>query len=260
VRVDDDGITVSSHVDGTAVRFTPRSWMVLQEQLGADLNVALHPPASRGRSSTIADRSISWAERCIAARTHVRQGLLAAVPDLPEETESRSISLHLAGLPFDGFVVGPDPGAEPRHDLAGQLGRVVPFLPGHLPRHAGGVYGPRDVFAAVRAGIDTFDCLEPLRLARHGFLFTSAGPISIREPRFRVDFGPPDDDCACTTCERFSSAYLHHLFACEELLAYRLATVHNLALLSRLTARIRSCIREGGRLSELEREMLPETT
>jgi len=131
----------------------------------------------------------------------------------------------------------------------------IPALPENRPRHMLGIGEPEDLFRCVERGIDTFDCVAPTRHARHGVLLTADGPLTITHAAYREDDGPIDPSCSCPTCQTFSRAYLRHLFMAEELLAYTLATTHNLAFIIGLMDRIRSAVADGS-LATLKHEVL----
>jgi tRNA-guanine transglycosylase len=162
---------------------------------------------------------------------------------------------HIGGMPFEGFAIGGSLGPS-QEDMRRVLEWSVPPLPADRPRHLIGIGEPADLFDAVERGIDSFDCVSPTRLARRGVLYTSHGRITVSNAEYRMDFSPVDEGCGCYTCSQFTRAYLHHLFVCEELLAYRLATIHNLYFLSSLMARIRHAVEDGADLGELRLDFM----
>lgn len=254
-RIDDDGVTFTSHIDGSKHRFTPETSIAVQEKLGADLILAFDectsPLHDQHYTAQALERTHRWARRCLDARTRSDQGILGIVQGGPFEELRRQSAAVISALPFDGFAVGGSLGRT-KHDMRRVLDWTVPLLPRERPRHLLGIGEPADVFDAVERGIDTFDCVAPTRLARHGMLYTPRGPLAITSARFREDFAPIDGECRCYTCAHFSRAYLRHLFVAEELLGYRLATMHNLAFILGLMARIREGIARGA-LQEVRR-------
>jgi len=147
-------------------------------------------------------------------------------------------------LDFPGFAVGGLSVGEPKELMWSMVDETMPFLPQDKPRYLMGVGSPEDIVEGVSRGIDLFDSALPTRLARNGALFTMRGRQNIRKAMYKTKDGPVDTDCDCYTCRTFSAAYLHHLFKCEELLAYRLATIHNLHFITRLIQRIREAIQQ----------------
>lgn len=151
----------------------------------------------------------------------------------------------LAQMGFDGYPIGGLSVGEPKEEMLDVINWLGPLLPEAAPRYLMGVGTPEDLVEGVRAGIDMFDCVMPTRNARNGTLFTSKGPLHIKNNAYIEDPGPLDPDCTCYTCRRFSRAYLRHLFICRELLSYRLNTIHNLHYYLGLMARMRAAISEG---------------
>lgn len=256
-RIDDDGFTYRSHVDGSTHRLTPESSILVQEQLGADIMTALDEPTApdhdEARTARAAARTHRWAERALAAR---RGGaaLFAAVAGGAVARLCRTSARVLGDLPFDGYLVGGtaawSAGARSR-----VLASTVPLLPEDRPRRFAGVGGPAELFRGVEAGVDLFDSALPFWLAGRGVLMTADGPLAIARAAYREDDGPPDPTCTCPTCATFSRAYLRHLFVAEELLAATLAATHNLAFVLGLLARIRAAL-GGGSLAVLKAEVL----
>ncbi|MPZ13662.1 MAG: tRNA guanosine(34) transglycosylase Tgt [Chloroflexi bacterium] len=254
-RVDADGVTFTSHIDGSRHRFSPEISIGVQERLGADLILAFDectsPLHDEGYTAEALTRTHRWAQRCLDARTRSDQALLGIVQGGAFEELRRESAAFIGGLPFDGFAVGGSLGRS-KEDMRRVLDWTVPLFAEDRPRHLLGIGEPEDIFDAVERGIDTFDCVSPTRLARHGMLYTPDGRIAIRNAQFQQDFRPVDSDCLCYTCRHFSRAYLRHLFVAEELLGYRLATIHNLAFMLGLLERIRDSIRQG-ELAEMRR-------
>ena len=249
-RVDDDGVTFASHIDGAPHRLTPETAIAIQEQLGSDIAMAFDHLVNPSLGSTdVADameRTHRWAERSLTAHTRPDQGLFGIVQGgIDANLRARSVAA-IAGLPFDGIAIGGLSVGETKAEMDGTLRVVGDALADDArPRYLMGVGSPLDFFAAVEHGIDLFDCVLPTRVARSGQLWTSAGRLNIRNSRFQDDAGPVDPDCRCETCQTFSRAYLAHLFRAEELLAYRLATVHNLTYTLDLMRGIRSALADG---------------
>jgi queuine tRNA-ribosyltransferase len=253
VKVGDDGATFRSHLDGSEQRFTPESVMALQRQLGSDIAMAFDQPVSWPATDAAArvamERTHRWAERCLADEAAPGQLRFGIVQGGFDEELRRESAQVLGQLPFDGFGVGGLSLGEPKSVTYRLLSVQTAILPRDRPRYLMGVGTPADLVEAIARGIDMFDCVLPTRIARNGSILTRGGRINLRNRRFIEDAGPPDDGCDCYTCQRFSRAYLRHLFMAGEILGHRLASIHNLRVLVRLVSEIRQEI-GSGRLAE----------
>jgi len=250
VKVGDDGATFRSHLDGSEQAFTPESVMAIQRQLGSDIAMAFDQPVSWPATDATArvamERTNRWAERCVTAEAapgQLRFGIVQG--GFNDELRGESAQV-LSQLPFDGFGVGGLSLGEPKTITYRLLSLQTAILPRDRPRYLMGVGTPADLVEAIARGIDMFDCVLPTRIARNGSILTRGGRINLRNRRFLEDAGPPDEGCDCYTCQRFSRAYLRHLFMAGEILGHRLASIHNLRLLVRLVAQIREKIGSGG--------------
>ncbi|HEX2141246.1 MAG TPA: tRNA guanosine(34) transglycosylase Tgt [Candidatus Limnocylindria bacterium] len=249
-RVDEDGVTFASHLDGSSHRITPESAIAIQEALGSDVAMALDqlvgPEEPSAQVAKAMERTHRWAERCLAAHTRPDQALFGIVQGGVDPQLRRRSTQVVASLPFDGIAVGGLSVGESKADMAAALDAVAATL-GDDPRvrYLMGVGSPADFFTAIERGIDLFDCVLPTRVARNGQLWTSEGRLNIRNARFMDDPGPIDPACACEACQNHSRAYLAHLFRAEELLAYRLASVHNVTYTLDLMRRIRGALDDG---------------
>jgi tRNA-guanine transglycosylase len=245
VRLDDDAVTFTSFIDGSTHHLTPEMSIRLQEQLGADLIQAFDaPPARRADDVAAAERSAAWARRSLDARARSDQALLAVVRGGAPRTLRESSADVMAALPFDGYVIGGvagQPSQMRRELLEWSCGR----LPTERPRLARASGGFREIFDAAEVGIDLIACVGPVADARRGTLYTSSGPIDVTGDSFREDFAPIDHSCGCPCCQTFSRSYLHHLFAARELLAYRLATIHNVSFANDVMCQLRAAIVDG---------------
>ncbi|HEV8489189.1 MAG TPA: tRNA guanosine(34) transglycosylase Tgt [Candidatus Limnocylindrales bacterium] len=248
--VDDDGVTFRSHLDGSVHRFTPEHAIAVQEALGADVAVAFDQPVPPSSSrDVVADataRTHRWAERSLAAHRRVDQALFGIVqggldPDLRAESAA-----FVAAMPFDGICLGGLAGDETTAEREATIDLAVGVLAADpRPRYLMGLGSPADLLEAVHRGIDLFDSVLPARVARNGTLWVPGGKLNMRNSRFLDDPEPVQADCPCPLCRRFSRAYLAHLFRAGELLAYRLATCHNLTFTLDFMARIRTALRAG---------------
>ena len=257
--VDDDSVTFRSPLNGDLHRFTPEVSMGIQHHLGADIMFSFDELTTlmntRAYQEEALERTRRWAERCLAEHrrlTEVRSGkpyqaLFGVIQGAQYQDLRRRACRDLAGMEidgqcFDGFGIG---GAIEKANL----GRIVTWcaeeLPEDRPRHLLGISEPDDLFAACRAGADTFDCVNPSRVARNAAIYTVDGRYNVDTARFRRDFGPLEDDCDCYTCTHYSRAYIHHLFKAKELLANTLATIHNERWTVRLVDQIRGAMCSG---------------
>jgi queuine tRNA-ribosyltransferase len=249
VKVNDDGVTFRSHIDGSEHFLTPELAVRYQEALGADIIMVLDVCSAYGASQAKVRaamlRTHQWAERCQRAHQRGDQALFAIVqggvfPQLRRQSAEYLISLDFAGYAIGGLSVG-----EPKAETLTMVEQTVAWLPEAKPRYLMGVGSPEDIIENVGRGIDIFDSALPTRVARNGALFTWQGRRNIRNAFFRQMDRPLVPGCACYTCRTFSAAYLHHLFKSEELLALRLATVHNLHFIQDLMGRIRKAVLDG---------------
>jgi queuine tRNA-ribosyltransferase len=265
-KIDDDGVTFQSHLDGSYHRFTPELSIAVQEALGADIAVAFDQPVPPASSSpqAVAEataRTHQWAERCLTAHSRPDQALFGIIQgglDAALRTES---ARFIADLPFDGICIGGLAGDETPTQREAILEVVVGELESDpRPRYLMGLGSPADLLEAVHRGIDMFDCVLPARVARNGQLWVPGGRLNMRNAQFADDPRPVQEGCRCLLCRNFSRAYLAHLFRAEELLAYRLATCHNLTFTLDFMAEIRFALRSGTfseRMPELRARALP---
>jgi queuine tRNA-ribosyltransferase len=270
VHVDEDGVTFISHVDGSRHRFTPELSMRVQHQIGADVIFAFDELTTlvntRGYQEQSVRRTHEWAQRCMTEH----QRLSAQRPDKPAQAlfgvvqgaqyedlrrqAARGLSSIVGddGRGFDGYGIG---GALEKQNLATIVGWVIAELPEDKPRHLLGIGEPNDVFGAVAAGADTFDCVSPSRVARNAAVYSATGRYHITNAAYRRDFTPVDPDCDCYTCGHYTRAYIHHLFKSKELLAKMLCTIHNQRFVIRLVDQIRDAI-DSGEFDELRGHVL----
>jgi queuine tRNA-ribosyltransferase len=254
VRVDEDGATFTSHIDGSRQRLTPESSIAIQEALGADITLAFDEPTSPLHEADYTrqamERTHRWARRCIAARQRTDQALYGIVQGGAFEDLRTASAEFIGGLPFDGVAIGGSLGKS-KTDMHAVIDWSTPRLPQAWPRHLLGIGEPEDLFACVERGIDQFDCVAPTRLGRHGQVYTPDGRLHMTSPDLKEDPRPIQADCGCYTCSTgFSRGYLRHLFAAHELLAFTLSSLHNLYFIHQLMRQIREAIR-ADRLVEL---------
>ncbi len=243
-----DGVRFRSHLDGSEHVFTPATVMDAQQRLGADIVMTFDECAPHDAPKAYVEeamlRTHDWAVRCKEAHSRPGQALFGIVqggiwPDL-----RRKSAEYLSSLDFPGYAIGGLSVGEGKTQMAVALEATVECLPTTKPRYLMGVGAPEDLLAGIARGVDMFDCVLPTRNARNGTLLVEEGRINIRNGAYRQDLRPLEEGCTCYTCATFSRAYLHHLFRAEELLAYTLATTHNLTHLTRLMACARQAILE----------------
>ena len=248
VRVTEEAASFRSHLDGSPVELSPEASMRIQERIGADVAMQLDHvvalPATRDAVADAMQRSLRWAERCLASHRREDQAVFGIVqgglePDLREES-----AVRLRGLGFDGFAVGGLSVGEGPEAMAATLRATTPHLPADRPRYLMGVGQPRDIIAAVAAGIDMFDCVLPTRCGRNSLIYTFDGQLRLRNSQHATDPRPLEADCPCLAC-RHSRSYLRHLFLSGEMLGPILASIHNLTFYQRLVARLRDGVLAG---------------
>ena len=247
-KIDNDGVTFKSHIDGSTHRFTPESSIAIQENLGADIIMAFDEcsdPNDLAYSKIAMDRTHRWAERSVAAKTRADQALFGIVqggvnPELRAESAQFIASLDTPGIAIGGLSVG-----ETKQEMHDTLDVVTPLLPENKPRYLMGVGTPEDLINGVLRGVDIFDCVLPTRLARHHSAFAPEGRLNMMNATFARDERPLDETCDCYTCKTFTRAYIRHLIVAKELLAGTLISIHNLRALIRLMESIRGYIAEG---------------
>jgi queuine tRNA-ribosyltransferase len=249
-KVTEEGVRFRSHIDGSPHMLTPERAVDIQAMLGAEIMMALDHlvglPAKPRKIYDATSRTHRWLERCIAALAESdrpRKGALFGIcqggmePELRKQSAQFVAAADVSGVAVGGLSVG-----ETKAEMAEMLDIVVPELPEQKPRYLMGVGSPEDLWNGVAQGIDMFDCVLPTRLARNGSVFTPEGRIDLLHRSYRESFIPIDDECDCETCLQFDRAYLHHLFRAREILALRLASVHNLRFLVRQMEAMRTSI------------------
>ena len=257
-KIKEEGVYFNSHVDGRHIFMGPEESMRIQANLGSDIAMAfdecIENPAPREYVKNSCDRTYRWLVRCKA-----EQARLAALPDavnpgqvlfginqggtyddLRIEHMKKIAELELPGYAIGGLAVG-----EPTEVMYRIIESVEPFMPKDRPRYLMGVGTPSNIIEGVWRGVDFFDCVMPARNARHAKLFTWSGTRNLKNAKYARDESPIDPACDCPVCRRYSRAYLHHLFKAEEMLAMRLAVMHNLYFYNKLMEKIRAALDEG---------------
>jgi len=248
-KITEEGVTFASPVDGAKIFMGPEESMAVQRALGSDIVMAFDEctpyPATEQQAADSMRLSMRWARRSKDAFADNPNALFGIVQGGIYEPLRAESAAALREIGFDGYAIGGLAVGEPEDERNQVLDFTVPQLPENRPRYLMGVGRPEDLIAAVRRGIDMFDCVMPTRNARNGFYFTRRGTLKIRNARFRDDTRPIDPDCGCPTCRGYSRAYLKHLERCNEMLGAQLATLHNLWFYQELMAGMRGAIEAG---------------
>ncbi len=248
-KINDEGVTFRSHIDGSTHFLTPEQAVSYQETLGADVMMVLDECTAYGDSEAKIRRAMHrthrWAERCLEAWRRKDLALYAIVQGGFAAELRRESAEYLTKLDFPGYAIGGLSVGEPKEVTLPLVEATAAYLPEARPRYLMGVGAPEDIIDGVARGVDIFDSALPTRVARNGALFTRAGRVNIRRVEYRKRDAPLDPECDCYACRHFSAAYLSHLFRADELLALRLATLHNLRFIARLMGEIREAIMGG---------------
>ena len=257
-KIKEEGVTFASHIDGRRIFMGPEESMRIQSNLGSDIAMAfdecVENPSTRDYVKPSCERTLRWLIRC--KQEHDR---LNALPDTvnPHQQlfginqggiypELRVWHMQqIAPLGCDGYAIGGLAVGEPTQTMYDIIDAVEPFMPADKPRYLMGVGTPTNIIEGVARGLDFFDCVMPARNARHGRLYTWEGSLNIKNEKYKTDERPIDPTCQCPTCRSFSRAYLRHLFTAGEMLAMRLAVLHNLYFYNELMARIRASLEQG---------------
>ena len=268
--IKEEGVTFASHIDGHRIFMGPEESMRIQSNLGSDVAMAfdecVENPARYEYAKASCERTLRWLERCKAEHDWlnalpdtinpkqmlfgINQG--ATFPDLRVWHMQQTAKIDCDGYAIGGLAVG-----EPTQVMYDIIDAVEPYMPADKPRYLMGVGTPSNIIEGVARGVDFFDCVMPARNARHGRLYTWQGSINLKNEKYKRDDGPIDPLCGCPACQSFSRAYLRHLFVAGEMLAMRLAVLHNLYFYNSLMGRIRQAL-EAGAFSEFRAEYSPK--
>lgn len=257
-KIGEDGVVFRSYVDGSYHEFTPQRVMEIQSAIGADIVMAFDEcapyPCEKDYAAEAMNRTHEWA-KLSQESADPNQAFFGIVQGSVYQDLRAQSAQFIASLDTDGIAIGGVSVGEGTELMMNAIDWSVPYLPEHKVRYLMGVGTPEDLIDSVVRGIDMFDCVLPTRLGRNGSLYTTYGRINIKNNRFIDDLSPVDPECDCWACKNHSAAYLRHLYKCDEILASRLATFHNLHFYGRLMQRIRQAI-EQGRLLEFRKEFL----
>ena len=247
-EIDDDGVEFASHVDGTRIYLNAEITTKIQNRLGADIIICFDQctpfPCDDSQLKKAVERTVRWAKRAKQAHANPDQLLFAVVQggvNLPLRTQCAS---ELVKLDFDGYAIGGLSVGEGHENMLKTVSHTIQFLPRSLPCHLMGVGTPADIIAAVRAGVDMFDCVLPTRNGRNALAFTQNGSVRLRNSTHIEDSGPVEAGCDCYCCTNFSRGTLRHFFNVGEMLGPILVSLHNLKFYQRLMAKIRQTLKE----------------
>jgi queuine tRNA-ribosyltransferase len=248
-RIDADGVTFRSHIDGSQQRLTPESSMQIQQNLGADIIMCFDEcPTPRDRDVVAAAvaRTTAWAQRCRTAHPNDQHQALFGIVQggIFEDLRAQSAQA-LQAIGFPGYALGGLAVGESKAEMYATLDFTVPLLPDDKPRYLMGVGEPDDLIAGIQRGIDIFDCVIPTRLARHGAAMTRTGRFNLKNQAHERSTEPLDATCSCYTCQHFSRAYLRHLVRSKEILGHMLLSLHNIHFLIQHVQAMRTAILEG---------------
>ena len=247
-QIDEDHVQFASHIDGQRITLSPEIATRVQNQLGADIIMAFDEcvalPCPQERLKQAVERTVRWAEQSLAAHRRDDQWMFGIVQGGTDEQLRRQCSEALVKLDMPGYAIGGLSVGEGHEQMIETVSFTAPLLPADKPRYLMGVGMPRDIVAAIAAGIDMFDCVLPTRNGRNAFVFTRAGTLRLRNEKYKLQTGPLDDQCSCYTCRTFSRGYLRHLFLVNEMAGPILVSLHNLAFFAWLTEQARRAIEQ----------------
>ena len=257
-KIREEGVTFASHLDGRRIFMGPEESMRIQSNLGSDIAMAfdecVENPAAYDYAKASCERTLRWLARCKAEHDRLNalpdtinpRQMLFGINQGATYADLRIWHMQqIAKLDCDGYAIGGLAVGEPTEVMYEIIDAVEPHMPVDKPRYLMGVGTPSNIIEGVARGVDFFDCVMPARNARHGKLFTWRGTLNIKNAKYKLDESPIDPECDCPVCRSFSRAYLRHLFTAEEMLAMRLAVMHNLYFYNKLTLRVRDSINEG---------------
>ena len=263
VKIDDEGVTFRSPLDGSIHRFTPQKVVEIQETIGSDIAMVLDECLAPGNDAKATEKSLKrttkWAEKALELHTRQDQALFG-ITQGGFFKDTRIVSTkEITSMPFDGFGIGGLSVGETFEKTVEMLDVIMPLMPENKPRYLMGVGDPVLMLEAIERGVDMMDCVLPTRLARHGAVFTSHGRLNIKSAVYALDNSPLDPECDCEVCQNYSRGYIHHLFKKKESTAMMFATYHNIYFLHKLMEKTRNAIKNG-EFSEFKKDFLKKFT
>ena len=245
-KINEEGVSFKSHIDGTRLFMSPEDSIAIQQSIGSDIAMSFDEcipfPSDHDYVKNSVDRTLRWAARGKAVHNKEDQALFGIVQGSNYEDLRKYCAEELVKMDFDGYAIGGTSVGEDKETHYKMLDYTLPYLPKDKPRYEMGIGATNDILETVARGTDMFDCVLPTRIARHGTLMTSHGRINIKKQQYIADFTPLDDHCDCYTCQHYSKAYLHHLFRCNEGFGTRLLSIHNIRFLLKFSEEIREAI------------------
>ena len=247
-NITEEGVHFKSHIDGSKLFLTPEKSIEIQNLLDSDIAMSFDEcppfPVTHEYMQKSVERTLRWAKRGKAVHKNENQSLFGIVqggefPDLRKWSAEETAKLN-----FDGYSIGGTSVGEDKKTMMKMIEYATPYMPEDKVRYLMGVGTPLDLIEGVIRGVDLFDCVEPTRIARHGNAFTKDGRINLKNAKYKEDFTPLESDCDCDTCKHFTKAYIRHLLVCNEALAGRLLSVHNIRFLIRVMEEVREAIKE----------------
>ncbi|MFO0416954.1 MAG: tRNA guanosine(34) transglycosylase Tgt [Pseudomonadota bacterium] len=249
IRISEEGARFRSYTDGRWIKLSPESSIEMQKAIGSDIMMVLDHCLNSTSDISDLRRALElttrWAKRSLAARGDSNQALFGIVQGGCDEALRRESASYITELPFDGYALGGLAVGETKSQREDTIEFAAPLLPFDKPRYVMGIGTPIDLLEAVRRGADMFDCILPTALATQGVAFTSLGKVDLRKGVYRSADIPLDQNCQCSTCRRFSRAYLHHIVKSKESIAPQFISIHNLTFYRGLMQRMRQAILEG---------------
>ena len=260
--IKEEGVYFKHHKSGAKLFLSPEKSIEIQNNLGSDIMMCFDEcppyPATYEYLEKSLERTLRWAKRCKDANKHPdTQGLFGIVQGGEFEDLRKRSAMELVKMDFDGYSIGGTSVGEPKEIQNKVLDYSIDLLPKDKPRYLMGVGSPGAILDAVERGVDMFDCVLPTRIARHGTAMTSKGRLILKNKEFERDFTPLDSKCDCYTCKNYTKAYIHHLIKADEILGYRLLSIHNIRFLNNLTAEIRQAIKDD-KFMELKKRVYSE--
>ncbi len=265
-KIEEEGVTFASHVDGKRIFMGPEESMRIQSNLGSTIAMAfdecVENPAEYSYSKQSCERTTRWLKRCKAEMARLnsldttinKEQMLFGINQGCTYNDLRINHMKaIAELDLDGYAIGGLAVGEPAEVMYDVIEHVEPYMPKDKIRYLMGVGTPANILNAVERGVDLFDCVMPSRNARHGHLFTSEGIININNKKYELDMRPIDENCGCPVCQRYSRAYIRHLLKSQEMLSQRLLVMHNLWFYNHLMEDIRNAL-DNGTFKEFKRE------
>lgn len=265
-KIEEEGVTFASHIDGKRIFMGPEESMQIQSNLGSTIAMAfdecVENPAEYSYSKASCERTTRWLKRCKTKMQELnslettinREQMLFGINQGCTYKDLRINHMkEIAELDLDGYAIGGLAVGEPNEVMYKIIENVTPYMPKNKIRYLMGVGTPANILNAVERGVDLFDCVMPSRNARHGHLFTSEGIININNEKYKYDMRPIDENCGCPVCSRYSRAYIRHLLKSQEMLSQRLLVMHNLWFYNHLMEDIRNAL-DNGNFAEFKRE------